>query len=59
MLTDMKSRFSRGIQKHIRMEKARIRHEFFDAADREEQIKKLYAKFSYMNPQEARETAKV
>lgn len=35
----------RSVQKHIRKQKARIRREFLDEAQRKEQIEKLYQKF--------------
>ena len=39
-----------SVRKHIRQEKARIRREFSDLGEQEEQIKKIYQKFVYMFP---------
>jgi len=35
----------KGVKKHIRKEKARIRRKYVDKAKQEEEIKKLYKKF--------------
>ena len=37
--------FSKGVRKHIRLQKARIRREVFDTAKRQELIVKLLGKF--------------
>ncbi|MEK7516797.1 MAG: hypothetical protein AAB562_04345 [Patescibacteria group bacterium] len=41
-------KFSRGVKKFIRMEKARIRREVFDSAEKERRIKELVMQFQAM-----------
>src|SRR3989338_4514866 len=42
-----KMKLPAGVKKHIRIEKARIRHDFLSKEDIKEQIEKLYNKFEY------------
>ena len=42
-----KMKLPAGVKKHIRIEKARIRHDFLSREDVREQIEKLYNKFEY------------
>ena|SRR3989338_7520393 len=42
-----KMKLPAGVKKHIRIEKARIRHDFLSKEDMKEQIEKLYNKFEY------------
>ncbi len=49
-------RLPRGIRKHIRREKARIRREVFDIKEQEQQIQELRLRFL---PKEAREAEKI
>jgi hypothetical protein len=45
-----KAALSRGARKHIRIEKARIRRELLDDSQKQEQIEKLYQKFTTRAP---------
>jgi len=49
----MKNKFSRGVRRHIRKEKARIRREFHDPEERQRKIKELVANFSRAEAQSA------
>ncbi|MEX2144921.1 MAG: hypothetical protein WD712_00875 [Candidatus Spechtbacterales bacterium] len=42
----MKAKLSYSIRKHIRKEKSRIRREFSSVDERQEQIERLYKKFT-------------
>lgn len=39
-----KKRLPKGIRKHIRLQKARLRREFLDVSERKKQIAELYSK---------------
>lgn len=45
MISYKKMKFTKGVRKYIRFEKARIRQEFFDFETRKREIQKLYEKF--------------